>query len=55
MNRKLINTIFKALCLAMGISTLVLSGMKTIDTNTSITLLAIGVTAIGISQLSSEN
>ena len=41
--------------LAMGVATVVLSIMKTIDTNTAITLLGIGVTSIGISQLSSEN
>lgn len=55
MNKKLINTIFKCVGLAMGVATVVLSIMKTIDTNTAITLLGIGVTSIGISQLNSEN
>ena len=55
MNKKLINNIFKSIRLAMGVATVVLSIMKTIDTNTAITLLGIGVTSIGISQLSSEN
>ena len=45
MNKKIINDIFKAIGLAMGVATLVLSIMKIIDTNTSITLLAIGVTS----------
>ena len=51
MNKKVINDIFKAVGLAMGVATLVLSIMKIVDTNTSITLLAIGVTSLGISQL----
>lgn len=55
MNKKLINTIFKCVGLAMGVATVVLSVMKAIDTNAAITLLGIGVTSIGISQLSSEN
>lgn len=55
MNKKLINNIFKSIGLAMGVATVVLSIMKTIDTNTAIMLLGIGVTSIGISQLSSEN
>lgn len=55
MNKKSINTIFKCVGLAMGVATVVLSIMKTVDTNTAITLLGIGVTSIGVSQLSSEN
>ena len=55
MNKKLINVIFKSVGLAMGVAAVVLSIMKTIDTNTAIILLGIGVTAIGISQFNSEN
>lgn len=53
MNKTTINQIFKAISLAMGIATLVLSIMKTIDTNTAITLLSVGLTSLSISQFNS--
>ena len=55
MNKKTINTIFKAVGLSMGVATLALSIITTIDINTSITLLSIGLISLGIAQLSSEN
>lgn len=53
MNKQTINMIFKAVGVAMGVATLVLSIMKTIEVETAITLLSIGVLSLGISQLNS--
>lgn len=55
MNKKTISTVFKAVGLAMGVATLVLSIMKKIDTNTAITLLSIGLIGIGIGQFGDES
>ncbi|EGT0681892.1 MAG: hypothetical protein E6469_08660 [Clostridium perfringens] len=55
MNKKTIHSIFKAVGLAMGVSTLVLSIMKALDTDVAITLLSLGLTCLGISQLNSIN
>lgn len=51
MNKELINLIFKAVGLAMGVATLVLSIVHVLDINSEITMLAIGVSCLGISQL----
>ena len=44
--------VFRAVGLAMGVATLVLSVLGKLDSRTAVTLLAIGVTCIGIVQLS---
>lgn len=51
MNKKLINEIFKVVGLAMGIGVLILSILNVLDINSKITILSIGVSCIGISQL----
>lgn len=43
--------IFKAVALGMGVSTLVLSILGSLSTDTAITLLSIGVASIAIVQL----
>lgn len=55
MNKQKVNIIFKAVGLAMGVATLVLSIMGTIEVKTAITLLSIGLLSLGISQLNSGN
>lgn len=55
MNKQKVNIIFKAVGLAMGVATLVLSIMETIEVKTAITLLSIGLLSLGISQLNSGN
>lgn len=44
------NLVFKAVGMAMGIAVLVLSIVGNIETSSAITMLAIGITCIGISQ-----
>ena len=55
MNKKTIHTIFKAVGISIGVATLVLSIMKALDTDVAITLLSLGLTCLGISQLNSGN
>ena len=45
-----VNLVLKAVGVAMGIATLVLSIMGNLESHTAITMLAIGVTCMGISQ-----
>lgn len=49
----IISLIFKAVGIAMGIATLVLSIMGSMESKTAITMLAIGLTCNGIAQLRS--
>lgn len=48
------NTVFKAVGLAMGVATTVLLVLKEIETSSALTLLAIGVTALGLSLFTSK-
>ncbi|MBQ4569287.1 MAG: hypothetical protein IJA62_04450 [Ruminococcus sp.] len=48
------NTVFKAVGLAMGVATTVLLVLKEIETTSALTLLAIGVTALGLSLFTSK-
>ncbi len=47
--KELANTVFKAVGLAMGVATAVLLVLQKIETSSALTLLAIGVTALGLS------
>lgn len=51
---RIVTLVFKAVGMAMGIAVLVLSVMSDIKTDSAITMLAIGVTCIGISLLQSK-
>ncbi len=51
---KLINLILKGIGLAMGIAVLVLNILGEMDVNSSIKLLAIGMTAFGIYALNEK-
>ena len=49
--KKIINLIFKAVTLAMGVAVVVLSILNEIDSNSAITLLGIGLFCAGMSLL----
>ena len=49
--REIVDTVLKAVCLAMGIAVVVLSVMKQIDTDSALTMLGLGVACAGISLL----
>lgn len=51
MKQELKQRIFQSIGLAMGISTLVLNIITTLDPNRAITLLSIGVISLAISKL----
>lgn len=51
MNKELKKLIFTSLGLAMGIATLVLNLLKTIDVKSAITLLSIGLICLAINEL----
>lgn len=50
-NKNLLDTIFKAVALGMGVAVIVLGTLGTLSTNTAITLLSIGLTALAIAGL----
>ena len=50
-NKNLINLIFKAVTVAMGVAVVVLSSLDGIDSSSAITLLGIGLFCAGISLL----
>lgn len=54
MNKDLKNLIFKSIGLAMGIATLVLTVMKTLDSKSAITLLSFGLICLAISELETK-
>jgi energy-converting hydrogenase Eha subunit A len=54
MNRSLLRTIFNGVALAMGIAVIVLNLLGTLTTETAITLLSIGVAALGMAGLQKE-
>lgn len=48
---EIISTIFKALTLAMGVAVVVLSCLGSLEAQTSVTLLGIGLACAGIAML----
>jgi hypothetical protein len=51
MNKKLLSTILKAIAVAMGIAVIVLNILGTLSMDTAITLLGLGLTALGVEAL----
>lgn len=49
--REIVSTVFKALTLAMGVAVVTLSCMGSLDSETAIPLLGIGLTCAGVSML----
>ncbi|MGN0340487.1 MAG: hypothetical protein ACI4D0_08300 [Lachnospira sp.] len=49
--KEVIGIIFRALTLAMGVAVVVLSSMNSLETETAVTLLGIGLVCAGISLL----
>ena len=49
--REIVSTVFKALTLAMGVAVVVLSCMGSLDEQTAITLLGIGLASAGVAML----
>lgn len=49
--REIVSTVFKALTLAMGVAVVVLSYMGSLDEQTAITLLGIGLASAGVAML----
>lgn len=49
--REIISTVFKAVTLAMGVAVVVLSRLGSLETETAITLLGIGLACAGVSML----
>lgn len=54
MNKNLRKPIFKAIGLAMGIATLVLNIINTLESKSAITLLSIGLICLAISEFNSR-
>ena len=49
--REIISTVFKEVTLAMGVAVVVLSRLGSLETETAITLLGIGLACAGVSML----
>ena len=49
--REIISTILKAVALAMGVAVVVLSRLGSLDVNTAVTLLGIGLACAGMAML----
>ena len=49
--RELISTVLKAVTLAMGVAVVVLSRLGSLDVNTAVTLLGIGLACAGVAML----
>lgn len=49
--KEIVSTVFKAVTLAMGVAVVVLSRLGSLDAETAISLLGIGLTCAGISML----
>ena len=52
--REIVSTVFKALTLAMGVAVVVLSCMGSMDAQTAITLLGIGLASAGVAMLEKQ-
>ena len=51
MNKNLLDTIFKAVALSMGVAVIVLNTLGSLSVDTAVTLLGIGLTALAIAGL----
>jgi hypothetical protein len=54
MNKKIVSTALKGIAVAMGVAVIVLNTLGTLTTETAITLLSIGLTALAIAALQKE-
>ena len=54
MDKNLLDTVFKAVALGMGVAVIVLNTLGTLTVNTAITLLSIGLTALAMAGLQKE-
>ena len=52
--REIVSTVFKALTLAMGVAVVVLSCMGSLNEQTAITLLGIGLASAGVAMLEKQ-
>lgn len=52
--REIISVIFKAVTLAMGVAVVVLSCMGSLDAQTAVTLLGIGLACAGVAMLAKQ-
>ena len=52
--REIVSTVFKALTLAMGVAVMVLSCMGSLDEQTAVTLLGIGLACAGAAMLAKQ-
>ena len=48
---EIVSTVFKALTLAMGVAVVILSCMGSLDEQTAVTLLGIGLASAGVAML----
>ena len=55
MNKNLLKTVCNGVALAMGIAVIVLNTLGTLNANTAITLLSIGLTVLGFTGLQKES
>jgi hypothetical protein len=51
MNQKILSTALKGIAVAMGVTVIVLNTLGTLATDTAITLLSLGLTALAIETL----
>ena len=51
MNKNLLDTVFKGVALAMGVAVIVLNILGSLTTDTAVSLLGIGLTALAIAGL----
>ena len=51
---EIVSTVFKSLTLAMGVAVVVLSCMGSLDAQTAITLLGIGLASAGVAMLEKQ-
>jgi hypothetical protein len=54
MNRNLVDTIFKAVALGMGVAVIVLNTLGTLNATTAFSFLGLGLTALAIAALQKE-
>jgi len=54
MNKNIVDTVFKAVALGMGVAVIVLSSLGSLSTETAVTFLGIGLAALAISGLQNK-
>jgi hypothetical protein len=52
MNKKIFSTVLKAVAVGMGVAVIVLNTLGSVTTETAVTLLSFGLTALAIESLS---